>query len=73
MEKLKEDFPKIMWSWQEEQLVYLLSEYDRLQAENEKMREALGFYAEEENYLGKMDNTPIHRDIGRRARSALKR
>jgi hypothetical protein len=33
MEKLKEDYPPIMWSWQEEQLVYLLSEYNRLTSE----------------------------------------
>jgi hypothetical protein len=50
MEKVKEDFHEIMWSWQEEQLFYLLSEYDRMQEENRMLKEVLEWYGDISNY-----------------------
>jgi hypothetical protein len=49
-------------------------EVNRLQAENNKLREALKFYAERDNYLliEDRDKSDIELDFGNLAREALK-
>lgn len=53
------------------EIQYLLSEHNRLEEDNKKMKEALEFYADQENYLGCTSNLPIFRDNGYRARKFL--
>jgi len=56
-----------------------LEDYQRLEAENTRQREALGFYADEENWeepvwtgtRGGPKPAPAHEDAGDTARAAL--
>lgn len=58
------------------ELEYLLSEYDRLQSENQALKEALEFYANEENYseliTGWGPKILVLSDSGTQARRVLK-
>ncbi|MNM49637.1 hypothetical protein D3C81_606450 [compost metagenome] len=56
-------------------IAYLLSEYNRLQAERKEMEGVLKWYADKDNYdpehLSKFGYIPIDKDEGKRAMAAL--
>lgn len=67
-------FPQQGWTQEQYDRAYLLSEVERLQRENEAMKEALEFYASYWNHEVQIEDvgkTSMQRDFGEKARTAL--
>lgn len=56
----------------EKELQFGKEMFDALQAENARLRKALEFYADEDNYIEGREYVPVVVDYGNNARAALK-